>query len=157
MEDRTTLILGGLPRDTSRSDIEETLRGIIEGYEGVEKVASMGRYATCGRVYFNNKDVMWEFIKANKGNKFEHDGVERAIWFTIEETTDERLISTKVGYPATTLVAFLTDGLKMEPPLALKSCDADYTRGMSCTYRGEGAQAGGWSDGDAEEEPVHNL
>ena len=52
-----------------------------------------------------------------------------SIWFTIEKTTDERLISTKVGYLAKTLVAFLTDGLKMEQSLALKCCDADYTRG----------------------------
>ena len=61
--DRKTLILGGFPRDPTRSDIEETL---IEGYEGVEKVSSMGKYAICGRVYLNNTDVMWDIIKANK-------------------------------------------------------------------------------------------
>ncbi len=72
---------------------------------------------------------MWEFIKTNKGNKIEHDGVQRAIWLTIEKTTDERLISTKVGYLAKKLVACLADKLKMEQPLAIKCCDADYTRG----------------------------
>ncbi len=47
----------------------------MQGYEGVERVSSMGKYGICGRVYFNNKDVMWGFIKGNKRTKFEHDGV----------------------------------------------------------------------------------
>ena len=56
----------------------------------MERVTSMGKYSTCGRVYFNNKDAMWDFIKANKRTKFDFDGVKNALWFTIEKTDDER-------------------------------------------------------------------
>ena len=57
--DRKTLIIGGFPRDTGRADIEGALRAIVSGYEGVELVASMGRYDTCGRVEFEDNSLMW--------------------------------------------------------------------------------------------------
>ncbi len=91
----------------------------------------MGKYGACGRVYFSDKDVVGDFIKANKRTKSERDDVKSLIWFTIEKTTDERLVSTKVGHLAKTLVAYLTDKLRMEQPLAIKCCDADYARGYA--------------------------
>ena len=75
--ERKTVIIGGFPRDTGRAD------SIVEGHEGVERVTSMGRYSTCGRVFFYSKDAMWNFIKANKGKKFDFDGAMDALWFTI--------------------------------------------------------------------------
>ena len=72
------------PRDTGRADIETALRGTVDGHEGVERVASMGRYATCGRVCFIDNNAMWDFIKANKRKMFVFDGALNALWLTVE-------------------------------------------------------------------------
>ena len=57
-----------------------SLREIVSGAEGVEKVLSLGRYGTIGRIDFVDNDLMWDFIKSNKRKKFEFDGVKDALW-----------------------------------------------------------------------------
>ena len=71
---RKTIIVGGFPSETGRPEIEGALRNIVAGTEGVEKVLSLGRYSTVGRIDFINNDVMWDFIKSNKRKKFEFEG-----------------------------------------------------------------------------------
>ena len=66
---RTTAIVGGFPRDTCRSDLEQGLRSIVEGYEGVLRVGALGKYGVTGRINFKDNDSMWIFIKANKGGE----------------------------------------------------------------------------------------
>ena len=53
------------------------------GHEGVERVTSMGKYSTCGRIYFTGKDAMRDFIKANKRTKLDFDGAKSVLWFTM--------------------------------------------------------------------------
>ena len=65
--DRTTVIVGGFPRDTCRSDLEQGLRIIVDGYEGVLRVGALGKYGAAGRINFKDPDIMWIFIEANKG------------------------------------------------------------------------------------------
>ena len=103
------MIIGGFPKDSDRADIEATLRDIMRKYEGVEQVSSLGKYGQCGRVYFTGKEVRWEFIKDKKGNKFPYAGVPRSLWFSIEETPEERAVSGKVGGVVRALVAHLVD------------------------------------------------
>ncbi len=55
---------------------------------------------------FEDKDSMWDFMKANKGNKFDFDGSIGCLWWTIEKTTEERDVAKKVGFLLRTLVAF---------------------------------------------------
>ena len=66
---RTTVIVGGFPRDTCRTDLEQGLRIIVDGYEGVLRVGALGRYGNTGRINFKDPDSMWTFIKANKGGQ----------------------------------------------------------------------------------------
>ncbi len=77
--DRTGLIFGGFKIDTDRDDIEECLRKIVHGTEGVERIKGLGKFAIAGKVTFTNNNLMWAFIKAHKGVKFEYDGNPRAI------------------------------------------------------------------------------
>ncbi len=60
------------------------------GHEDVERVTSMGKYSTCGRIYFIDKDAMWDFIKASTRTDFDFDGAKSVLWLTIEKTDDER-------------------------------------------------------------------
>ena len=104
---RKILVFGGFPHDTDRTDIEEALRKILRTYEGVERISSMGKYGSCGKVYFRGKNDMGEFIKDSKGMKFDHEGVQRALWFFIEKTVEERGLSAKVGTMVKEFVGFL--------------------------------------------------
>ena len=126
------MIVGGFPRDTGRGDIELTLRGIVDGHDGIERVASMGKYATCGRVYFIDNNAMWDFIKASKRKNFDFDGANNVRWFTVEKTDDERQKAARVSYLVNTVVDFISDKFKLTPPEARKRVDGDYTRGTSC-------------------------
>ena len=47
---RFTLIFGGFEANTDKADIEETLRGIVEGAAGVEIISALGKFAAVGRV-----------------------------------------------------------------------------------------------------------
>ena len=89
----------------------------------------MGKYGGTGRVFFEDKDAMWTFIKANKGTKFDFDGTIGCLWWAIEKTSEERDISKKVGFLMRSLVAFLIDKKEFLRPAALKSFDGEYTRG----------------------------
>ena len=62
---------------------------------------------------FTDKDKMWTFIKANKGVKFPCLGLERALWFSIEKTFDERSTAGKVGAMVRALVTYLIDTANM--------------------------------------------
>ena len=77
--DRHTLIFGGFKPDTDRADIEEALRDIVDTYEGVERVAILGKFAQVGKVTFKDSDRMWDFIKVNKGVKFPYLGESRKL------------------------------------------------------------------------------
>ena len=127
--DRKTIIFGGFPRDTGRGDIEATLRGIVTGFEGVERVTSMGRYSTCGRISFEDNNLMWGFIKGNKRKKYDFDGVKDVLWLSVEKTYDERLKTPRVSYLVNKLVEFLTEKHKIPPLEARKRVDGDYNRG----------------------------
>ena len=70
---------------TAGADVESSLREITGKCEGVEKVASMGRYSSAGVVYFSGPDPMWDFIKENKATKSDFDGVTDLVWLTIEK------------------------------------------------------------------------
>ena len=96
---RSTLIFGGFPRDTCRADLEQALREFVNGHEGILRVGSLGKYGNTGRVNFKCNKTMWNFILANKGGKkFDYEGAEGTIWFTIEKTENGRIIAKKVGY-----------------------------------------------------------
>ena len=62
---RSTIILGGFPRDSCRADIEQALREYVHGHEGVLRVGSLGKYGSAGRINFTNNTTMWDFTKAN--------------------------------------------------------------------------------------------
>ena len=47
---RSTVIVGGFPRDTCRSDLEQALRVIVDGYEGKVRVGALGKYGNTGRI-----------------------------------------------------------------------------------------------------------
>ena len=123
------MIIGGYPSNTDRAEIEESMRAITEGSEGVIRSSALGRYGGAGRVYFDTSDSMWNFIKANKGTKFDFDGTPDCLWYAIEKTSVERDISKKVGFLMKNLVAFLIENKGMLRPVALKLLDGDYTRG----------------------------
>ena len=40
------MIVGGFKEDTDRSEIEETLRDIVQGYEGVGRVSGLGKFGS---------------------------------------------------------------------------------------------------------------
>ena len=60
--------------------------------KGVERVSSLGKLGSCGRINFEDKDKMWEFIKDNKGAKFAYKGVQKALWLSIEKTHAEEAV-----------------------------------------------------------------
>ncbi len=74
MGDRTTLIIGGYPSNPDRAEIEISLANITDAVPGFKRVAALWKYGGQGRLCFDDKDAMWDFIKANKGNKFDFDG-----------------------------------------------------------------------------------
>ena len=82
--DRNTIIFGGFQQDTDKADIEEALREILVSTEGVQRITSLGKYASCGKVTFSDKEFMWSFIKAHKGRKFPYLDQPSAQWFSIE-------------------------------------------------------------------------
>ena len=128
--DRNTLIFGGFQQDTDKSDIEETLRDILAGTAGVERITSLGKYASCGKVTFKDKELMWDFIRAHKGMKFPYRGQQRALWFSIERTDGQREDARKVALMVRALVGHLVDVGKVEPEVARASIEADYVRGV---------------------------
>ena len=67
--DRVTIIFGGFKPDTDKADIEERLRSIMDGTAGVERITSLGKFASVGKVTLKDKNMMWDFIKAQKGGK----------------------------------------------------------------------------------------
>ena len=77
---RTTVIVGGFPRGICRSDLEQGLRIIVDGYEGILRVGALGKHGNTGRINFKDPDSMWAFIKVNKGGKrFDFDGTKGII------------------------------------------------------------------------------
>ena len=83
-----------------------------------------------GQVTFKDKNAMCIFIKDNKGVKLPYLGDTRAIWFSIENTVEERASASKVATIVRALVSHLIDVRKIEPTAARKSIDADYVRGI---------------------------
>ena len=78
-------MIGGFKPNTDKADIEEVLNRIMEGTVGVEKISSLGKFASVGKVAFKNKNMMWDFIKAHTGERFPYLGEARALWFSIEK------------------------------------------------------------------------
>ena len=64
---RTTLIFGGFPRDTSRGDMEMALRDYAKGFEGVTRVGSLGKYGNTGRINFQDNKEMWGLYQCQQG------------------------------------------------------------------------------------------
>ena len=118
---RKTIIVGGFPSETGRPEIEGALRNIVAGTEGVEKVLSLGRYSTVGRIDFINNDVMWDFIKSNKRKKFEFEGEKDVLWWSVEKTDAERLKVAKVSYLINNMKDYLADKHKISAFEAKKS------------------------------------
>ena len=134
--DRNTIIFGGFQQDTDKADIEEALREILEGTTGVQRITSLGKYASCGKVTFSDKEFMWSFIKAHKGRKFPYLDQPSALWFSIEKTDEERENSKKVAMMVRALVTHLIEVGKVEPEKAKERIEADYVRGV-LVFRGE--------------------
>ena len=128
--DRNTIIFGGFQQDTDKADIEEALREILEGTTGVQRITSLGKYASCGKVTFSDKEFMWSFIKAHKGRKFPYLDQPSAQWFSIEKTDEERENSKKVAMMVRALVTHLIEVGKIEPEKAKERIEADYVRGV---------------------------
>ena len=91
------MIIGGYPSNTDRSEIEISLAAITDGVPGINRVGALGKYGGQGRLFFDDKDSMWDFIKANKGTNFDFDGIIGCLWWTIEKTSEERDVAKKVG------------------------------------------------------------
>ena len=123
-------MMGGFKHDTDKADIEETLRSIMEGTAGVERITSLGKFASVGKVAFKDKNMMWDFIKAHKGERFPNLGDARALWFSIEKTEEERTVARKVGIMVRALVGHLIDVGKIDPCLAMSNIEADYVKGI---------------------------
>ncbi len=59
------MIIGGYPSNTDRSEIEISLAAITDGVPGIKRVGALGKYGGQGRLFFDDKDSMWDFIKAS--------------------------------------------------------------------------------------------
>ena len=64
------------------------------------------------------------------GVKFEHDGEPRAIWFSIEQTTQERRNAARVSGIVRGLVKHLVEVGKKNEVNAKQHIDSDYKRGV---------------------------
>jgi hypothetical protein len=128
--DRTGLISGGFANDSDSEDIEKCLRTIVHGVEGVESIKSLGKFGIAGKVTFETNDLMWAFIKAHKGVKFEHNGNHRAIWYSIEKTTEERRAAAKMSAIIRGLVKHLVEIGGKDETTARRIIDSDYKRGI---------------------------
>ncbi len=64
--------MGGFDNDCDGDDIERKLRTIMQGIEGVVNIKALGKFSVAGKVTFETNDLMWAFIKAHKGGKFEN-------------------------------------------------------------------------------------
>jgi hypothetical protein len=73
---------------------------------------------------------MWAFIKAHKGVKFEHNGNARAIWYSIEKTTEERQGAAKMSAIIRGLVKHLVDVHGKDETTARRIIDSDYKKGV---------------------------
>ncbi len=69
----------------------------MQGAVGVVNIKALGKFGVAGKVTFETNDLMWAFSKAHKGVKFEHNGNARAIWYSIEKTTEERQGAAKLS------------------------------------------------------------
>jgi hypothetical protein len=108
--------------------IEADLRSIFDESE-VKDMFCPGKRCSIGKVEFRNPDLMWGFIKANKGTKLKGANAQE-LWFTVEKSDDERLTAKRTG-KALQLVregTVLNEG-KTEEEAKLLS-DADWVRGV---------------------------
>ncbi len=67
---------------------------------------------------------------ANKGVTFGHGGEPRAMWFSNENTVEERRSSGKVALMARALVGHLNEVGEIDLDIAKKHIDADYIEGI---------------------------
>jgi hypothetical protein len=128
--DRTGLIFGGFENDSDGDDIERCLRTIVQGIEGVVNIKALGKFGIAGKVTFETNDLMWAFIKAHKGVKFAHNGNERAIWYSIEKTTEERQGAAKMSAIIRGLVKHLVEVNGKDETTARRIIDSDYKKGI---------------------------
>ena len=97
---------------------------------GVESIKSLGKFGIAGKVTFETNDLVWAFIKAHKGVKFEHNGNPRAIWYSIEKTTEERRAAARTSAIIRGLVKHLVEVVGKDETTARRIIDSDYKRGI---------------------------
>jgi hypothetical protein len=80
-----------------------------------------------GKVEFFTNDQLWAFLKATKGTNFEYNG--GRIFFSIDKTFDETILSTKVARAVKIIKTHLNTNGVNEDDLK-KWFEAEYNLGM---------------------------
>ena len=95
--ERRSIVLGGFPHGTEKAKIESKLKEITQDLgEGVEESFCPGKFgSSLGISIFRDKKQMWQFLKANKGNKFQHEG--KDLFHSIELSSEEMKLGSRVS------------------------------------------------------------
>eukprot|EP00929_Paragymnodinium_shiwhaense_P082152 TRINITY_DN43207_c0_g1_i2.p1 TRINITY_DN43207_c0_g1~~TRINITY_DN43207_c0_g1_i2.p1 ORF type:complete len:295 (+),score=89.90 TRINITY_DN43207_c0_g1_i2:30-914(+) len=126
---KDTLILGGFPMDSPKVYIEDEARRIFAEAKNIKDLYCPGRRSPICKLEFTSSEAMWAHVKKIKGAKFKSkDGA--ALWWTVEKTADERLVSKKVARALKLLTENLIDKAGKSEDEAKKMVEADYTRGI---------------------------
>eukprot|EP00929_Paragymnodinium_shiwhaense_P076239 TRINITY_DN39165_c0_g1_i1.p1 TRINITY_DN39165_c0_g1~~TRINITY_DN39165_c0_g1_i1.p1 ORF type:complete len:320 (+),score=51.86 TRINITY_DN39165_c0_g1_i1:22-981(+) len=131
---RTTIIMGGWPRDTGKTEIENDMKEILQGTAGITDYFCPGRRGSIEKINFNTSGDMWAFAKKSRGKKF--TAGENTILLSMEKDETERLTAKRV----TRGVALLRGSLqnKVAQHELDSYAEADWTRGI-VWYKPQGA------------------
>ncbi len=124
------MTLIGRPPQRSRGRATAASEVYQRKIDGVVNIKALGKCGIAGKVTFETNDLMWAFIKAHTGVKFAHNGNERAIWYSIEKTTEERQGAAKMSAIIRGLVRHLVEVSGKDETTARRIIDADYKKGI---------------------------
>ena len=132
---RKTIVVGGFNGKAERPDVEQFLKEVVvKDFEGA-KVAVYGRLPNVGKLHFPSSDDMWDFLTANKGQKFEFKG--NRLWHNINKTNDEQDLSKRTSKALRSLRQHLCEKVGKSEEIARSMVQGDSDRGL-VYYRPEG-------------------
>ena len=125
---RRTVFVGGFGKNALKAEVEAKLTEITAGVEGVSKIRVFGKLSESGKIDFVTSDDMWNFLKANKGIKFQFDG--KDLFHKIDQTKEEVDLAKRTSKAVTLLKRFLTESMTKSEGEAKQLIQGDWDRGV---------------------------